>query len=233
MADVVEYVPSTHAMVGLEADPRELVAVDDEPSHYLHRHEGHVTLYDGHASDAPIKIGRYRAYYVDAEGALNADVSLHDVLDTMQATYGYLELYDLDIGSFSEAAKKAADADWLFEPNLLILDRLEIVPQYLGHGFGLQAIAGMIHWFSPGAGLVAMKPFPLQSEASDRRPGDPPDRMELDKFPSHHTVARTKLRRYYAQLGFKLVTKTQFMVRRVDQAPPELPAAFDRWRASP
>jgi hypothetical protein len=44
--------------------------------------------------------------------------------------------------------------------------------------------------------------------------------MELDKFPSHHTAARTKLRRYYAQLGFKLVTKTQFMVRREDQVPP-------------
>lgn len=219
----VEYVPSDYAVVGLKSDPQRLLAIDDEPSHFLHRHEGHVTLYDGEGGDDPIEIGRYRAYYIDAEGALNADVPLHDVLDAMQVTYGYLELYDLDTGSFSEAAKKAGDADWLYEPNLLILDRLEILPRYRGRGYGLQALVGMMHWFQLGAGLVAMKPFPLQSEASNRRPGDPPDPLELDKFPSHHIAARTKLRRYYGQLGFKLITKTDFMVRRVDRALPKLP----------
>lgn len=219
----VKYVPSDYAVVGLRSDPQRLLAIDDEPSHFLHRHEGHVTLYDGEGGDDPIEIGRYRAFYIDAEGALNAGVPLHDVLDTMQETYDYLGLYDLDTGSFSEAAKKAGDADWLYEPNLLILDRLEILPRYRGRRYGLLALVGLMHWFQPGAGLVAMKPFPLQSEASDRRPGDPPDPLELDKFPSHYIAARTKLRRYYGQLGFKLVTKTDFMVRRVDRALPELP----------
>lgn len=219
----VKYVPSDCAVVGLKSDPQHVLAIDDEPSHFLHRHDGHVTLYEGEGGDDAIEIGRYRAYYVDAEGALNAGVPLHDVLDAMQATCDYLELYDLETGSFSEAAKKAGDADWLFEPNLLILDRLEILPRYRGRGYGLQALVGMMHWFQSGAGLVAMKPFPLQSEASIRRPGDPPDPLELDKFPRHHIAARTKLRRYYSQLGFKLVTKTDFMVRRVDRALPKLP----------
>lgn len=222
------YVPSEYAMVALKPDPHELFAVDDEPSHFLHCHEGRVILIDG--GDEDIDIGRYNAFYVDAEGALCADVGLFDVFDTRQATVHYYELYEPDSWEYTAAAKKAGGEEFMmFEPNLLILDRLKILPKYRGRGYGLQALIGMMHWFQAGAGLVAMKPFPLQSEASSRRPGDAPDPMELDKFPAHHTKARTKLRRYYAQLGFKLVAKTQFMVRRVDQAPPTvLPAIRSR-----
>lgn len=220
-----EYVPGEHEVVGLEPDPEALLAFDDEPEHFLRTHEGKVVLFDGDGD--PVEIGRYRAFYVDAEGALRARMPVYDVFDTMQETCDYVDLYEADAWQYTAAAEKAAGAGYLmFDPNLLILDRLEILPLYRGRGYGLQAIIGMMHWFSAGAGLVAMKPFPLQSEASSRRPGDPPDPMELDKFPSHHTAARTKLRRYYAKLGFKLVTKTEFMVRRVDQAPPTLPTTL-------
>ncbi|TXI17920.1 MAG: hypothetical protein E6Q67_12505 [Roseateles sp.] len=214
------------ALVGLKPDPQELLAIDYEPSHFLRRHEGHVTLYTGNSDDDPIDIGRYQAFYVDAEGAVCADVSLHDVLDTTQSTYDYLQLYQPGEGTYTEAVLKAAKADWLYEPNLLILDRLEILPAYRRRGYGLQALIGMMHWFQAGAGLVVMKPFPLQSEASSRR-SDEPDLMALSSFTTHHTKARAKLRRYYAQLGFKLVPRTQFMVRRVDQRPPSLPAHLD------
>ena len=57
-----EYVPADYAVVGLKSDPQRLLAIDDEPSHFLHRHEGHVTLYDSEGGDDPIEIGRYRAY---------------------------------------------------------------------------------------------------------------------------------------------------------------------------
>lgn len=216
-----EFFPSEFAYVGLKTDSQELMADFEEPIHYVRRHEGHVLLFD---EDEATEIGRYRAFYVDAEGAVCANMPVFDAFDSMQEIYDYLQLYESDSWEFSTAAKNASGIEALWDPNLLILDRLEILPRYRGHGYGLQALIGMMHWFQAGAGLVAMKPFPLQSEASNRRPGDPPDPMELDKFPSHHTAARSKLRRYYAQLGFKLVTKTEFMVRRVDQAPPTVPA---------
>lgn len=222
----VDFDPTEFALVGLKTDSEELLATDGEPNHFVRQHGGHVTLYDGDG-DEPMEIGRYRAFYVDVEGAVCAEESVFDIFDCMSETAGYLELYKPGWGEFTDAAMKAAQADWLYEPNLLILDRLEILPRYRGYGFGLQALIGMMHWFQAGAGLVAMKPFPLQSESSYSRK-DKPDPMELDKFPAHHTQARTKLRRYYAQLGFKLVTRTDFMVRRVDQSPPTLPAAVAR-----
>ncbi len=222
MTSDMKYMPTDFGLVGIKTDPDQLLSLDDEPNHFVRRHEGRVTLYDGDGDD-PIDIGRYRAFYIDAEGALCADMPLFDVFDSVSEVYPYVQLYDLDEGSQSAAAKKAAGADFLFEPNLLILDRLEILPRYRGHGYGLQALISMMHWFQAGAGMVAMKPFPLQSEC--RRDGKHDD-LELDKFPAHYTQARTKLRRYYAQLGFKLVPKTEFMVRSVDRAPPRLPPAF-------
>lgn len=211
---------SEFAYVVLKSASREMLAIDEEPSHFVRRHEGKVLLVD---DDGPIEIGAYRAYYVDAEGALCAGMPLFDVFDSLSEIYPYLQLYDAGDFEYSPAAKKAAKADYLFEPNLLILDRLEILPRYRGRGYGLQALIGMMHWFQAGAGLVAMKPFPLQFEAHDRRPGEH-DPMELERFATGEVAARTKLRRYYAQLGFKLVPKTHFMVRRVDQAPPPLPS---------
>lgn len=211
-----DFVPSVYAYVGLKTDAQELMATNEEPDHFARCHEGQVLLFN---DDDVFEIGRYRAFYIDAEGALCAGMPLFDVFDSRQETCDYMELYDGDSGELSDAVRKAADANWLYEPNLLILDRLEILPRYRGRGYGLEALIGMMHWFQAGAGIVAMKPFPLQSEASSRGKGEP-DPMELDKFPSHHVIARTKLRRYYARLGFKLVPKTQFMVRRVDQAPP-------------
>lgn len=220
MSDV-EFVPGGCVYVGLKTDPEELLAIDREPTHFVRQHDGAVVLFD---DDESVEIGRYKAFYIDVEGAMCAEESLFDIFDSRHQTLGYLELYNPGFGEFTEAAMKAAKADWLYEPNLLILDRLEILPRYRGHGYGLEALIGMMHWFQAGAGLVAMKPYPLQFEGGGPTPGEP-DPMELAKLPIKEIAARTKLRRYYAQLGFRLVPKTPFMVRRVDQAPPKLPAA--------
>ncbi|WP_422012692.1 hypothetical protein [Roseateles sp.] len=215
-----DFIPSEYVSVGLKPDPEELLTADREPDHFIRWLEGRVVLFE---DDESTEIGRYRAFYIDAESAMHARMPLFDVFDSMQETCDYLELYEADSWAYSAAALKAAGAGYLlFEPNLLILDRLEILPPYRGRGYGLHALIGMMHWFQAGAGLVAMKPFPLQFESAAARRG-PEDPMELAKLPTNEVAARTKLRRYYAQLGFKLVAKTPFMVRRVDQAPPAVP----------
>lgn len=44
---------------------------------------------------------------------------------------------------------------WNF--NLLILDRVEILPKYRGGGIGLLVLTSLIERFSAGAGVVGMK----------------------------------------------------------------------------
>ena len=64
----------------------------------------------------------------------------------------------------------------------------------------------MIQRFRMGAGLVVMKPFPLQFEGrTDERV--PPGL----KFQGNQVAATQKLRAYYSRLGFKLLPRSQYM----------------------
>lgn len=208
--------------VALVFDSTNELLFGDEPDDFIREHSGKVVLFE-EAWEDTVQIGTFRAFYINAKGATNESVSIYDVFDTRSETFPFYELYD-DMECFTEAARKAARTDYEYEPNLLILDRLEILPAYRGNFRGLKALKGLIHWLQPGAGIVAMKPFPLQFESSARRrPPDDPDAMMLEAFKGPFVSARAKLRRYYAKLGFRLVPKTDFMVRAADLPLPDLP----------
>jgi hypothetical protein len=90
--------------------------------------------------------------------------------------------------------KLLEDEIWNF--NLLILDRVEILPKYRG------------------AGVVGMKPFPLQLEPKESRDSSGwAKRLRLDDLPRDEKMAKKKLKRYYGKLGFVEMKSTPFMFR--------------------
>lgn len=207
--------------VCLVFDSAELSSSADEPDDFLREYTGRVTI-PGEDWDEVVEVGRFRAFYAYTEAAVNERISIFDLFDTRSETIGFYALYDED-HCFNEATRKAAKSDYSFDANLLILDRLEIFPPHRGKSYGLKALVGLIHWLQPGAGMVAMKPFPLQFEASVRDlDPEAPDPMALKQFKGTFMSARAKLRRHYAKLGFRLVAKTDFMVRAVDLPLPRL-----------
>jgi len=146
--------------------------------------------------------------------------SVFDIFDSHSTSIGYFEtLYDLDSGSFKpQVAKAAYGDDYQWNPNLLILDRLIVYPKYRGHGVGLLALRALIHRLRVGVGLIAMKPYPLQYEAKFlcESNADERKRMELANFQLPQPKATAKLRKYYGRLGFKMVPRTEYMVRSVE-----------------
>jgi hypothetical protein len=64
-------------------------------------------------------------------------------------------------------------------------------------------------------GLVSLKPFPLQFEVNPMSETNdiPRERLELDNFKGTSVAATRKLKRYYEKLGFKSVSRTEYMVR--------------------
>lgn len=216
---------------------------DDEPSRFVHGWSGKLTLYDD-AADKERPIGTFNAIYIDVEGAVAERESVADVFDSTQVTLGYFEdLYDYDELTFrQEITDAACPGGHLWSPNLLILDRLIIEPKWRGKGRGLVALRGLIQLLRPGAGLIAMKPFPLQNEAHfmDADGASERKRLRLDDFPSRHRVATAALCRYYGRLGFKRVPKTDYMVCDPDQRLPSVdelrsppPASARRMTGSP
>jgi hypothetical protein len=163
-----------------------------------------------------VDIGTFKTFYIDVEGAVAEGESVFDVFDSRHETVGYYEdLYDDDGADFRpEIVKAACGRDYLWGPNLLILDRLILEPAYRGKCRGLMALRGLIELLRPGAGLVAMKPFPLQKESHflSEHARDERARLQLDGFPSNRRVATSALRRYYRRLGFSSVPSSEYMV---------------------
>lgn len=159
-------------------------------------------------------VGKFRVYYVDVMRAIDAGVPIILVLEAHSSQVA--EYFDPIFGSsapdFSHQVLEMLDYD-IFGGNLLILDRLEILPQYRGKGIGLRVLHHMIERFSPGAAVVAMKPFPLQfefpsSDAQKRWRA----RLGLDQLSTDKGLATEKLRQYYSKLGFLRLSGTPMMI---------------------
>ena len=161
-------------------------------------------------------IGKFRVYYVDVERAMNQREPIYQVFDGHSAEVEeYFEpIFESEGYDFSENLLEAVSHE-VSGLNLLILDRLEILPQYRRKKLGLTILHHMIERFSAGASIVAMKPFPLQFEPiRDEGKKKWRDRMRLDQFPKDENIAIEKLYNYYRKLGFIHLSGTQIFSAR-------------------
>jgi hypothetical protein len=211
--------------ISLRFDDREVYVESDEPSRFAHRFAGEVLrLNDDYRDDT---IGWFKAVYVDVESAIDDGEDIYTVFDaTGQSELEYFNaLYKPD-GDVRAAVQKLIYGDpagW-WAPNLLILDRLELLPAHRGVGAGLVTLWGLMRVLGIGAGVVAIKPFPLQVHG---RPTDPQgmahwDTMQFESLPKDQRRATAALRRYYGLLGFKRLLRTPYMVRDARQKLPAL-----------
>ncbi|MDR2871818.1 MAG: hypothetical protein LBV45_04735 [Xanthomonadaceae bacterium] len=159
-------------------------------------------------------IGKVKVYAVDIDGMMNYGYSPWDLLDIDGATYPYTELLSEDMaGEFVPAVNRALRIDEAYSQNLLIIDRVEVLPKYRGRNFGLQAMHLILANLYPGCRIAAIKPFPLQFEGGIKdRPTEWDVRMKYNTFPKQQRLAKQKLRAHYAKLGFVPVRGMEFMV---------------------
>jgi GNAT superfamily N-acetyltransferase len=187
-----------------------------EPDEFAYETIGDVVSFDVVDGDeVEVLLGRFRLYYLDFDAALNAGVSAFDVIDSYSATADYyVAFFDDDASGFNERLLTLLNDDVL-ESNVLVIDRLELLPQYRGKRLGLRAMSALIRRFGAGAGVVAIKPFPLQFEAKTSVGEDSAWRaqLQLEKLSRSEKKSINALRRHYAQLGFAALRGTPFMFR--------------------
>lgn len=184
---------------------------DNDPSHYTYVTEGTVLGTD--EDDRAVEAGRFRLIYIDVCAAMNAQASVFDIFDCTQATCDYFSaIFDIETLDPSSALTHLFKED-VWPGNVLILDRLEILPEFRGHNLGLVVMRRLIERFGAGAGVVAMKPFPLQRELTGQEEDEWRQKMRLDDFERNLPRATARLRRHYAKLGFKHMKGTPFMFR--------------------
>lgn len=156
--------------------------------------------------------GEWVVRYIDTDGAYAAGFHIWDVCEEYgDATSPYQQLFDKrssglrnKLGSFTRYDDYGLGSD-----NVLVVDRIAILPEHRGHGYGLATLIGLIQQFQLGAGLIAIKPYPLQFEGKDT---DSYVKYRLAEFTAAPELAMQRLRRRYGALGFKPVRGTSLMV---------------------
>lgn len=205
-----------HMIIGpyffcLEIDKSEEMLEDGDPTHYLYETTGSVFSLDENQRRSTA--GRFRLYYADICAAVNARASVYDIFDSHSTTVDYFDaVFDPDTLGFSERLSKLFNGDDAWG-NVLIIDRLEILPKYRSLNLGLVVMRRLIERFSAGAVVVAIKPFPLQCEDVGHQSDNWRARLKLSELDRQSRSATAKLKRHYAKLGFKAMKGTPFMFR--------------------
>jgi hypothetical protein len=186
----------------------------DDPGDYIYPICGQITEMDDDESD--ILVGKFRLYYVDIASASNTGfIDVFDIFDAhSDSTAEYYDsLFDPDTTGFSENLHQLFNYE-IFGLNLLIIDRLELLPGYRGQNLGLIIMRRLIQRSSAGAGLIAIKPFPLQFEKSI--PAEDESgwhaEMQLSTFRQTAQDSIRKLQNHYSKLGFVKMESTPHMI---------------------
>ena len=206
----------------LQLDPsRTIPLTPEEPEDFIHEISGRILCGDAR-TDRDHIAGMFRVYYADFELGQNHNVSAHYILDAHQHTLDYAEaVLDSDGAPFPRRLYNLLGDDiWNF--NLLILDRVELLPRYRGNSSGLIVLRSLIERFGAGAGVVGMKPFPLQFEPKASNDSKWRRRLKLEEFPSDIKRSTRKLRAYYERLGFVPMKSTSFMFLSMSWALPSV-----------
>ena len=103
-------------------------------------------------------------------------------------------------------------------PGILILDRVELLPEFRGNGWFGDILEDGIEWFGHSVSLLALKAFPLQFEftADPENPSGWQKEMSLATFNHDEKKARQRLEHYYAQSGFIKIDASGIMVKPLD-----------------
>ncbi len=184
---------------------------DDDPYHFIQFVNGQITIpADGEDVDleAPDRlIGRFRLMIVDVDGASENRLDPFDVFDCdAEACNVYEAVFDSEDGFFNKNVLNAV-RDINYSRNVLILDRLGIVPEFRGHRLGLLVLRKLIQRFGNSVGLVALDPVPFAYSETIHKTGDWSHR-EIDESDPE----TEKLRAYYRHLGFHELPVTSVMV---------------------
>lgn len=162
--------------------------------------------------------GHSRLFVVNADALENNGEDLADLLDRRVETAAFIPLLGNDDGNFSSAVCKILRDEITASRNMLILDRLEILPGFRGQELGLRFMRAAITRFGLGCRVAAIKPFPLQFEEKlgGFTPGErgaesrliSPSKIERAAF----RAATMKLKTYYAREGFVSLRGSDLMI---------------------
>lgn len=181
---------------------------------YIH---GDIKAFD-EETDLFVLVGKIQLYYCDMLSAYANGRSLFEVMDghsqtleeffailynptTEEMKYFVSELLDIEIDECDK--------------NVLIFDRIEILPKYRGYGITKKVVNQCIKLFSNDCNVIALQCHPLQLNNIDEEEIDDIQwhkSLKFNDLEQDEKKAQKSLSSYYKSLGFIRIPRTNFML---------------------
>ena len=179
--------------------------------------KGDIKAYDDE-TESPVLIGKIQLYYCDMLSACINGRSLFEVMDGHSATLEefFAILYNPTTEEMKPFVSELLDIEIdECDKNILIFNRIEILPDYRGHGITKQVVNHCIRLFSNNCNVISLQCYPLQLSKLDEEDIDDiqwHNSLQLDKLEQDKKKAQKSLSSYYKSLGFIRIPRTNFML---------------------
>jgi hypothetical protein len=183
-----------------------------EPSEYVTEFQGQIILEDWPDDDSDlgasfrVRAGRITLSLYHLARARDEGQDPWEVFDCMsEAALGFYD--DIYEGfELRPEALKATGLAGILNPSLLVIEAVELLPGFRGHGLGLGAALKAMHVLTPANGLAALLAAPLQFPVQEQADQARWRRlMKMDALEPDSPDVREKLGRYWARLGFERI----------------------------
>ena len=175
---------------------------DGEPDRFISAYTGVISHIDDETGEAT-RVGRVRAYRIEANLALLAGEPLYDVCDchSQEMHEVYSAVYEPN-GYVIRA--DLAERYHAFTPDVLVLDYVVLAPEWRGLKLGLMAVRTTVERLGGGCDLAVCFIAPLRRAAHREL------RVPARWLPATRKGAAGKLRRYYRRMGFRRIPGTRY-----------------------
>ena len=195
---------------------------DDALEAFFVEIKGDILCYRGEEDETEVRAGELEAYIIDVYGAEALGYRVADIFDQVQESFECYELlFDHGSGELKESFVSAFDD--APSRNFLLLNRLEVLPDFRRARIGLAAISRALDVFGPGCGYAVLNVVPLQFGDVDMASREQWYRqMRLSEFSDDIGQARLKLQKHYSLLGFRPIAGTTWMALNLSYTRPRL-----------
>jgi GNAT superfamily N-acetyltransferase len=183
----------------------EISKSDDEPSDYISIYDGHINAKVSSRTNWDIdvrKVGKIQIYIIERSRSEDDGEPIFDVMDSLTSdSFDCFEtLFDQKTNDYQEKVKKLQDENRIFMPDMMLINRVEIDPEYRGKGIAKEAVLRVIKKLGTSCDLITCKPFPIQYSRTAK------------DHPVAFRAARTKVREFWKKVGFVRVPATDYYV---------------------
>jgi len=168
---------------------------------------GFILVYDGsiietNDDDVEQKIGKLSIYVVQCGRVLNEGASLFEVMDCLDGdSYDcFANLFDHETEQLKPQVERLLSEERTFEADLMLIDQVELNPDYRGQGLGKEIILRVIRRLGTNCRVITCMPFPLQYT-------NPPLK---GKQPAGKRSAQRRVREFWEGVGFVRLPRSEY-----------------------